>query len=389
MYDEFLSKAQEFIAKDIPFATATVVRAEKPTSAKPGDKAIVTFEKVMHGWIGGSCAQPLVIEEAIKSISDGKPRLIRLSVAPQDQRPREGLIDLPMTCFSGGTLEIYIESHLPQTKLMVVGGLPVAMALVKLGKLMNYQVVVVDPDGGGAATPEADEVLTDLEVMNSRITPLTYVVVASHGNYDELALKKALPSQAAFVALVASSARAVKVKAYLESAGLTKDQISSLKYPAGLDIQAQRGDEIALSIMAEIVQHRRNSDKIDFTSWKVNFGIDVTSTGAIDPVCGMSINIQESEHRHEHGGLMYYFCCESCKDLFTQAPEKYLEQPAPQGDAIDPVCKMTVDITTAKYMSEHQNIMYYFCCAGCKMSFEETPSKYLDIPNLDAINTST
>jgi len=255
--------------------------------------------------------------------------------------------------------------------------------------LMNYQVVVVDPEGGGAGTPEADEVLTEIEAMNSRITPLTYVVVASHGNYDELALKEALASQAAFVALVASSARAVKVKDYLESAGLTQDQIGSLKYPAGLDIQAQRGDEIALSIMAEIVQHRRNSDKIDFTSWKVNYDLDLISSEAIDPVCGMSVNIQESEYRHEYMGLTYYFCCESCKDLFAQTPEKYLEQPAPQGEAIDPVCKMTVDIATAKYMSEYQNSIYYFCCAGCKMSFEETPAKYLDIPNLDVINSST
>jgi xanthine dehydrogenase accessory factor len=389
MYDEFFSKVQEFIAKDIPFATATVVRAEKPTSAKPGDKAIVTLEKVMHGWIGGSCAQPQVIEEAIKSISDGKPRLIRLSVAPQDQNPREGLIDLPMTCFSGGTLEIYIESHLPQPKLIVVGGLPVAMALVKLGKLMDYQVVVVDPDGGGAGTPEADEVLTDLEAIDSRITPLTYVVVASHGNYDELALEQVLPSQATFVSLVASSARAAKVKEYLESAGLTKNQINSLKYPAGLDIQAQRGEEIALSIMAEIVHHRRTSDQIDISSWKVIPDINLISTEAIDLVCGMSVNVQDSEHHFEHDGQVYYFCCESCKDLFVQAPEKYLEQPIPQGDAIDPVCKMTVDIATAKYMSEHQKNLYYFCCAGCKKSFDETPSKYIDIQNLDLINTST
>src|SRR5262245_60179259 len=133
MYNEFFSKAHELLAEGKPFATAVVVRAEKPTSAKPGDKAIVTLEGVMHGWIGGSCAQPTVIQEAMKALADGEPRLIRLSTAPQGES-RTGLIDLPMTCFSGGTLEIYIEPQLPPTRLIIVGSLPVAQALARLGR---------------------------------------------------------------------------------------------------------------------------------------------------------------------------------------------------------------------------------------------------------------
>jgi xanthine dehydrogenase accessory factor len=169
MYDEFFSKAYELLKEGLPFATAIVVRAEKPTSGKPGDKALITPTGVMHGWIGGSCAQPTVIEQALKTMADGEPRLIRLSIDPEPLEKREGVLDLPMTCFSGGTLEIYIEPHLPTPRLMVIGNLPVAQALVRLGQAMNYHVIAVDPDTEGHSTPEANEIITNLTKMVDRI----------------------------------------------------------------------------------------------------------------------------------------------------------------------------------------------------------------------------
>lgn len=373
MRDEFFSKAQDLFAEGQPFATAIVVRAEKPTSAKPGDKAIVTSDGVMHGWIGGSCAQPTVIQEATKALADGEPRLIRLSTDPQKET-RAGLIDLPMTCFSGGTLEIYIEPQLPPTRLMIIGNLPVAQALAKLGQAMNYHVVAVDPDTGGASMAQADEVITDLKKIGAKITPLTYIVVASHGHYDELALEFALRSRAAYVALVASKTRAAAVLEYLRGQGLSEDELARLKYPAGLDIQALRGDEIALSIMAEIVQRRRNAEPLDVQS------LLASPAEAIDPVCGMTVQIAGAEHQTEYNGQTYYFCCAGCQEAFEQNPAQYLTQPVPSGEAIDPVCGMTVDIATAKYMSEYQGQLYYFCAPGCKLSFDRTPEKYMSIP---------
>lgn len=372
MHDEFFSKAHQLLSEGKPFATAIVVRAEKPTSAKPGDKAIVTPEGVMHGWIGGSCAQPTVIQEAMKALADGEPRLIRLSTDPQPEG-RAGLMDLPMTCFSGGTLEIYIEPQLPPTRLMVIGSLPVAQALVRLGQAMNYHVVAVDPDHAGAGMTEADEIITDLKQIGGKITPLTYIVVASHGHYDELALEYALRSNAAYVALVASKTRATAVLEYLRGQGLNEAELARLKYPAGLDIQALRGDEIALSIMAEIVQRRRNADPLDVAALMV-------ATEAIDPVCGMTVEVAGAEHWTEYEGQSYYFCCAGCKESFEQNPPKYLAQPTPSGEAIDPVCGMSVDIATAKYMSEYEGQLYYFCAPGCKLSFDKTPQKYLGIP---------
>jgi xanthine dehydrogenase accessory factor len=386
MHDEFFSKAYEFLTAGLPFATAIVVRAERPTSAKPGDKAIVTSTGLMHGWIGGSCAQPTVIEEAKKAMAEGEPRLIRLSTDPHAES-RSGLIELPMTCFSGGTLEIYIEPQLPLPRLMVIGALPIARALMQLGQAMDYYVMAVDPDSAGTRPEYAAEIITDLAQLAARITSFTYVVVASHGRYDELALEQVLRSNAAYVALVASKTRAAAVLEYLRMQGLTDEELSKLKSPAGLDIQARRGDEIALSIMAEIVQQRRNAEPIDIE--KLLAGIDLSGEAggeagtepveAIDPVCGMTVQVEGAEVTTDYNGQTYYFCCEGCKTAFEQEPEQYIAQPPPGGEAVDPVCGMTVDIATAKYMSEYQGQFYYFCGAGCKTAFDKAPESFVGV----------
>lgn len=379
MYDEFFTKAHELQTQGTPFAIAVVVRADKPTSGKPGDKAIITPDGTMYGWIGGSCAQPTVIQEARKALAEREPRLIRLSPNPQAETPRPGLIDLPLTCFSGGTLEIYIEPQLPLPRVLVVGHLPVARALMQLAKAMSYQVIAVDPDHEGEGLAEADETVTDLKKMAGQITPFTYVVVASHGHYDELALEYALRSKAAYVALVASKTRAEAVLAYLRMQGLSEAELARLKYPAGLDIQARRGDEIALSIMAEIVQRRRNAEPAMVDTLLVEFGISSPAVEALDPVCGMAVQIATAQHQVEHNDQTFYFCCEGCKNAFEQNPGQYLDQPTPTGEAIDPVCGMTVSIAKATYMSEHRGQFYYFCAASCKGAFDKEPQRYLKI----------
>ncbi|HUM68343.1 MAG TPA: XdhC family protein, partial [Chloroflexota bacterium] len=264
MYDDFFAKAHELVQAGVAFVTAVVVRSEKPTSGKPGDKAIITADGVMYGWIGGSCAQPTVVKEALNALRSDEARLIRLSTEPEAQQARDGLLDLPMTCFSGGTLEIYLEPQQPRPRLLVVGALPVAQALVTLGKAMNYQVIAVDVDGGGEALAAADVVLTNLDEVVGQLRPFTYIVVATHGNYDELALAKILPAQPTYVGLVASPKRAEAVRDYLRMQGLSETEMLPLKAPAGLDIQARRGDEIALSIMAEVVQRRRSAELLDW-----------------------------------------------------------------------------------------------------------------------------
>ncbi|MFK7800557.1 MAG: XdhC family protein [Anaerolineae bacterium] len=325
MFDEFFSKAHELTNKGEPFATATVVRAEKPTSGKPGDKAIITIDGVMHGWIGGSCASPTVVKEALKALTDDESRLIRLSTDPEGQTPREGLTDLPMTCFSGGTLEIYIEPQRPKPRLMIIGNLPVAQALCHLGHAMNYHVIAVDPDTTGASMPLATEVVTDLETIEKFISPTTYVVVATHGNFDEIALEKAIKGHAPYVGLVSSMKRAASVRDYLKMAGYDENDLLPLKAPAGLNIQARRGDEIALSIMAEIVEKRRTAENLDLALMREQYEVEVEAPAvAIDPICQMEVVIETAKYTHEHNGELFYFCCPACKRTFAKDPESFL-----------------------------------------------------------------
>jgi xanthine dehydrogenase accessory factor len=391
MVHAFFSKAQELLEQNTPFAIAIVVRAEKPTSGKPGDKALITVDGTMHGWIGGSCSQPTVIREALKALKDGKSRFIRLSPNPEALTPRDGLVEFPMTCFSGGTLEIYIEPQYPQPRLLIVGNLPVARALVSLGKVMNYDVVAVDPDGDGSSLPDAHHVLMSLADIPHHIRPDTYVVVATHGSFDEAALEQALKAKPRYVGLVASHKRFEAVLDYLKMQGVDPSELERIKAPAGLDIQAQQGDEIALSILAEIVQHRHSAAETD--DWSAGAAEvhthheheahahahthEPVRAVAIDPVCGMEVEIATAKYTYEYEGKTYYFCAPGCKLSFRKNPQEYLHTGL--ATAIDPVCGMTVDIASAHFMSEHHGKTYYFCGAGCKAKFDENPEAYLTV----------
>jgi xanthine dehydrogenase accessory factor len=324
MFDEFFAKAYELQRSGTPFAIAVVVRAEKPSSGKPGDKAIITIDGTMYGWIGGSCAQPTVIREAVAALRRDEICMIRLSPNPQEQQQRDGLRDLPLGCFSGGTLEIFIEPQLPQPRLIVVGNLPVARALAELSKAMSYRTVLVDAEHKGGAPHYADEVLSDVSRLAEYVTPLTAIVVATHGQYDELAIEQALQTKAPYIGLVASGKRAAVVREYLAQQGWSEKQLQRLTAPAGIDIHARRGDEIALSIMAEIVQRRRNMEN----AWQLAAATEQAAPSSpeqvIDPVCGMNVTIANARFTYRHEDTTYYFCCPGCKTTFRKAPQQYL-----------------------------------------------------------------
>ncbi len=334
MYDEYFHKASELIEQGLPFATATVVRAQAPTSGKPGDRAIVTLDGVMYGWIGGSCAQPSVVREARRAIVEDRSMLIRLSPTPGADPVPSGMVEVPMTCFSGGTIEVYIEPQQPRPRLIVVGHLPVAQSLIHLGKALNYRVIAVASSEERAAVQHADEVHTSTAEIATWITPLTFVVVATHGYGDEEALADALRSDAPYVGLIASRTRAASVRDALRPMGIAENKLAKLRAPAGLDIHARRGDEIALSIMAEIVQARRGLEQI---AW-AQHGRDrageqkAAPETAIDPVCGMTVEIANAHASHEHDGVMYYFCCPGCRGRFARNPERFLH---PEADAAE------------------------------------------------------
>src|SRR3954452_1959477 len=171
------------------FAMATVVAVRRPTSARPGARGIIHADGTIEGWVGGSCAQPVVVREALRSLADGKPRLLRLSKdAPAEGRRGDGVVELVMTCHSGGTLEIYVEPHLPSPVLWVAGTTPIAQALVELGSAAGWRVTLFDPIADVDAFPSAERVSNETNLRRAESAVAPYVVVATQGIWDEEAL---------------------------------------------------------------------------------------------------------------------------------------------------------------------------------------------------------
>ena len=335
MQTDFYNKFQELRNTGDPFAIATVIRAEKPTSAKIGAKAIITEDGTLSGWIGGSCAEPTVKREAKKAIQDGQPRLIRLCPPEKlGQAPQEGVIEIALTCISGGTLEIYIEPQLAQPHLVVVGHLATAEALVSLAKGLGWRTSLLGLEVTRERFPNADNLIEELDFSKVTITKNSHVVVASHGNYDEDMLVAALQSDAPYVALIASKKRASAIIQYLNESNLTQEQITRLKYPAGLDFGAVTPEEIALSILAEIIQRRRHLPITNYQSPVANLELPIAqppTTEALDPVCGMTVEIATAHFTTEYNGKTYYFCAAGCKRSFDKEPGKYVQTEASTG----------------------------------------------------------
>jgi xanthine dehydrogenase accessory factor len=276
-----------------PFVLAIVVRAEKPTSAKPGAKVIITKKGEWVGWIGGSCSQPAVEYEAQRAMATGEPRFLSLSSTE--------------TCASGGALDIYLEPHMPKPHLVVIGHLPIAEAVVTFAKPLGFRVTAVTLENGGPSFDGADAVVHGLDLEDLGGGEETYVVIASHGTYDAEAIEAALSkTKSDYVALVSSRKRA---QALIETMKLSDDERARLKYPAGLDIGAVAPEEIALSIVAEIVSLRHRQKKEEEEAPAV----------AKDPVCGMMVPIATARYTLERDGETFYFCGAGCKESFAHA----------------------------------------------------------------------
>ena len=308
--EDLLVLAVELRQLGEPFALATVVRCERPTSAKPGAKALIRRDGSLAGWVGGACAEPVVVREALNALRDGQPRLIAL-VGEGGAAPgrTEGVAPYTMTCHSGGTLEIYVEPFLPKPLLVLVGHGPVIETLAALGRATDFAVTVVGADAMGE------------ELARLPLGPQAAVVVATHGNADEEALERVLGAGAGYVSLIASRKRAAAVIESLRRRKLSEDRIGCLKAPAGLDIGAVTPEEIAVSILAEIVQMRRAAKPAPLEDEAHRMAS--AARHEKDPVCGMVVEIASATHRSQAEGPVFYFCCAGCKDAFERDPRRY------------------------------------------------------------------
>jgi len=257
-------------------------------------------------------------------LQGGQPVLLRMG--PPDrlsgQAPAPGVIERAMTCISGGTLDIYLEPHLTQPLLVAISHLPIGEALAALGLGLGYAVTVAGLDATPERFPLAGQVLDSLDFKQIALRPQTYIVVASHGNYDEEALAWALSTPAPYVALVASPKRARAVVEYLRESGVPEAQLARLKFPAGLDIGAVTPEEIALSILAETVQLRRRGP--------------APISHAQDAAAELDAAVEPAEHEHGAGAHQLI---------------------APSVEAVDPVCGMTVEVASARYTSAYAGVM--------------------------------
>jgi xanthine dehydrogenase accessory factor len=295
-----LDRASRLRTGRTPFVLATVVRAERPTSARPGDQALVLADGTVEGFVGGSCAESTVTLESLRVLSSGEAGLLRITPGGGGDQPSPpGVRTVDNPCLSGGALEIFLEPVLPPALVLVVGDSPVAAALVRLGGALDHEVVAV-ADTAAALPPDT-----------------AALVVAAHGQGDEeAALAAALVAGVPYVALVASRRRAAGVLSALAARGVPGTE--RVHAPAGLDLGARTPTEIALSIYAQLVAERGGRGRAgpgDLPGPR--------RAPAVDPVCGMEVVAAEPTPSVVVGEELVWFCGPGCRDAYLADPGGY------------------------------------------------------------------
>jgi xanthine dehydrogenase accessory factor len=302
------ARVRELSAERVPFVHATVVRAQVPSSAKAGDDAVVLPDGTIEGFVGGQCAETSVRAAALGALRDGETVLLR--VLPDDSAPfpeSPGARVVVNECLSGGALEIFLQPMLPAPLIEIVGNTPVADAIVRIAEVLDYATARSLP--GGAPENAAA------------------VVIASHGRDEQEAIRLALAAGVPYIALVASRRRGTAV---LDELDLTPEQRDRISTPAGLDIGARTAAEVALSILAELVEKLRSTDRPGTAATA-----DAAATAAvaamaaapvsripeprteIDPVCGMTVVVMPDTPHLSVDGVDSWFCGPGCRDHYA------------------------------------------------------------------------
>jgi xanthine dehydrogenase accessory factor len=271
-------RIEELTAARRAFVVATVVRAAKPTSVRPGDSAVVHPDGTIEGFVGGVCAQESVRLQAARALETGEATLLRLlpGLAITERDPLDGVVVSHNPCLSGGALEIFLDPQPVAPRIAVVGDTPIARALTVIARAAEYEV------GTGSAPGDAA------------------LVVASHGEEEETALAAALEAGVEYIALVASPKRGAAVLNALD-----EDLRGRIHTPAGLDIGARTPADIAISILAELIAQRTVTPP------------PAAVETATDPICGMEVLACDQTVHADVDGERVYFCCEGCKSAYV------------------------------------------------------------------------
>ena len=310
---QVIEQASALAGRGEPVALATVVWRQGPTSGQLGSRAIITESGEVHGWIGGACAEPSVIRQAQAVIAEGAPRLLLLGSTDKfgDAIP-DGMTVVPIACQSEGALEVYIEPVQPAPHLVVVGRSPMAHALVDLAKALSWRADLLDWTKFTAA--DAGE--------------RSMVVVATQGHGDEDAIEQAVTAQPAYLGLVGSRRRGAAVLGYLAERGVAKEHLDQVRVPAGLDLGKTSHTEIAVAILAELVQLRA-AGKLGASEHAERDGAGKSAPAGpetIDPVCGMTVTAGPAGRPLDYEGVSYYFCSPGCRARFESSPPSYVRK---------------------------------------------------------------
>ena len=303
MIDAALSRrAEQLAAARVPFVTATVVRAQSPTSVEAGAAAVVLGDGSIEGFVGGACAEQSVRAYSLLTLESGEPVLLRIlpfgdesEVGPEGREvaSEEGAVTVENPCLSGGAIEIFLEPVLPAPRMLVVGDTPIAGAVRRLGAELGLEPVAVDDD---TIEPRPDDLA---------------LVVAAHGRDELHSLRQGLEAGLPYVGLVASRKRGEGVIAELRGDGVPPELLARIDVPAGLDIGARTPAEIALAILAKVVTVRRSAPAAT--------AAEAPAATAVDPICGMTVAAVAGTLSVRHEGQTVYFCSDACKAEFELA----------------------------------------------------------------------
>jgi xanthine dehydrogenase accessory factor len=309
---DVLEEAADLVRRGESFALATVVWRQGPSSSQEGSRAIITAAGELRGWIGGACAEPVVIREARQVIAGGTARLLLLGSPGQfGAAVPDGMTVVPISCQSEGALEVYIEPVVPAPSLVVVGRSPMARTLAELARAVGWRAALIAGEDFTAADA----------------SPAAMVVVATQGHGDEEVVERAVAARPAYLGLVGSRKRGAAVLGYLADRGLPQGELDRVRVPAGLDLGPTTHQEIAVAILAELVQLRAaGALRTAAAAEPAAAAREAAASEATDPVCGMTVTAGPAAWPLEHEGVTYYFCCPGCRRELDRDPAAYLKE---------------------------------------------------------------
>ncbi|MCY3911471.1 MAG: XdhC family protein [bacterium] len=328
---DVLARAVELRAQRLPFVLASVIWRRAPSSGQQGSQAVILSDGTVRGWLGGACAEPTVIVEALACLDHGEPRLLCLGPTNGRDRDRspvpgqaddhsDGLRSIAMACDSEGAMEIYLEPNLPAPQVVVVGRSPAVDAIAAVATAIGWDAVIIDDGGQPDDHERPEQVRTSLDLSSLAIDPATAMVVATQGHYDDLALAAALGTNAGYIGLVASAKRAQAMNDYLRTQGFGEDDLARISAPAGLDLGRIPNREIAAAIMADLVARRAEGHLASDTA----AAPQDRPEEAVDPVCGMSVLVANARYHASYNGTDYYFCAPGCQQRFEADPAVFV-----------------------------------------------------------------